>query len=252
MPDQRMVFSRVIWPENDPAPLYLLLQRHIRDAVRRGELRPRDVLPSEREIADRLGLSRVTVRKALRGLAESGVIVQKHGSGNYIADSPPRVEQGLARLTSFSEDMQRRGLKAGSQWLFREVSLPSPVEALRLNLSPDDRVVRLRRLRLADNVPMAIELATLAERDLPDHEAGTQSLYEALEKRGLSPVRALQRISAVNLSSEDAALLGVFEGAAALGMERVTFLPDGRPVEFTHSIYRGDAYDLITELRAPQ
>ena len=139
-----------------------------------------------------------------------------------------------------------------SQWLLREVSLPSPIEALRLNLSPDDRVIRLRRLRLADDVPMAIELATLAERDLPDYDAGKQSLYEALEERNLSPVRALQRISAVNLSSEDAALLGVFEGAAALGMERVAFLPDGRPVEFTHSIYRGDAYDLITELKAPQ
>lgn len=252
MPDQRMVFSRVVWPENDPAPLYLLLQRHVRDAIRRGELRPRDVLPSERDIAERLGLSRVTVRKALRGLADSGLIVQKRGSGNYIADTPPRVEQALARLTSFSEDMQRRGLKAGSQWLLREVSLPSPVEAMRLNLSPDDRVVRLRRLRLANDVPMAIELATLAERYLPNPEAGTQSLYEVLEKRGLSPVRALQRISAVNLSSEDAALLGVFEGAAALGMERVTFLPDGRPVEFTHSLYRGDAYDLITELKASQ
>jgi GntR family transcriptional regulator len=74
-------------------------------------------------------------------------------------------------------------------------------------------------------------------------------LYEVLEARGLAPVRALQRISAVNLSSADAALLGVFEGAAALGMERVTFLPDGRPIEFTHSLYRGDAYDLITELK---
>lgn len=249
MPDQRMVFSRVNWPEHDPAPLYLLLQRHIRDAVRSGELQPRDVLPSERDMAERLGLSRVTVRKALRGLAESGVLVQKRGSGNYIADAPPRVEQALARLTSFSEDMQRRGFRAGSHWLLREISLPSPIEAMRLNLSPDDRVVRLRRLRLANDVPMAIELATLAERDFPDPEAATQSLYEVLEDRGLSPVRALQRISAVNLSGADAALLGVFEGAAALGMERVAFLPDGRPIEFTHSLYRGDAYDLITELK---
>jgi GntR family transcriptional regulator len=249
MPDQRMVFNRVNWSEHDPAPLYLLLQRHIREAVRSGELRPRDVLPSERDMAERLGLSRVTVRKALRGLAESGLLVQKRGAGNFIADAPPRVEQALARLTSFSEDMQRRGLKAGSHWLLREVSLPSPVEAMRLNLSPEDRVVRLRRLRLANDLPMAIELATLAERDFPDPEDATQSLYEVLEARGLAPVRALQRISAVNLSSADAALLGVFEGAAALGMERVTFLPDGRPIEFTHSLYRGDAYDLITELK---
>jgi GntR family transcriptional regulator len=99
-------------------------------------------------------------------------------------------------------------------------------------------------------VPMAIELATLAEQDLPDPGSATRSLYEVLEARGLAPVRALQRISAVNLSGADAALLGVFEGAAALGMERVTFLPNGRPIEFTQSLYRGDAYDLITELKS--
>jgi GntR family transcriptional regulator len=245
-----MVFSRVNWPEQDPAPLYLLVQRHIRDAVRNGDLQPRDVLPSERDLAGQLNLSRVTVRKALRGLAESGLVVQRRGSGTFIADAPPRVEQALARLTSYSEDMQRRGLRAGSRWLLREVSLASPVEAMRLNLSPDDRVVRLRRLRLANEVPMAIELATLAEQDLPDPGSATRSLYEVLEARGLAPVRALQRISAVNLSGADAALLGVFEGAAALGMERVTFLPNGRPIEFTQSLYRGDAYDLITELKS--
>jgi GntR family transcriptional regulator len=245
-----MVFSRVNWPEQDPAPLYLLVQRHIRDAVRNGDLQPRDVLPSERDLAGQLNLSRVTVRKALRGLAESGLVVQRRGSGTFIADVPPRVEQALARLTSYSEDMQRRGLRAGSRWLLREVSLASPVEAMRLNLSPDDRVVRLRRLRLANEVPMAIELATLAEQDLPDPGSATRSLYEVLEARGLAPVRALQRISAVNLSGADAALLGVFEGAAALGMERVTFLPNGRPIEFTQSLYRGDAYDLITELKS--
>lgn len=248
MHDARQVFSRVDWSDDNPAPLYILLQKHVRAAIRRGELRPRDVLPSERSIAERMGLSRVTVRKALQGLAESGLVVQKHGSGTYVADAPPRVEQALARLTSFSEDMRLRGLEAGSRWLFRQVSLPSPVESMRLNLSPNDHVVRLRRLRLADDVPMAIEVATLAERDFPDPNAADGSLYEVLEARGLSPVRALQRISAVNLSAADAALLGVFEGAAALGMERVTFLADGRPIEFTHSIYRGDAYDFITEL----
>lgn len=248
MSDQNGLFDRAMWPRNDPAPLYILLQRHIREAIRSGDLRPRDVLPSERDMAVRLGLSRVTVRKALHGLSEAGLLVQKRGSGNYIAKAPPRVEQSLARLTSFSEDMRRRGLQGASQWLLREIGPCTPVEAMRLALSPSDRVVRLRRLRLANDVPMAIELATLAERDLPDPEAATQSLYEVLDARGLSPVRAVQRISAVNLSAADAALLGVFEGAAALGMERITFLADGRPVEFTHSLYRGDAYDFITEL----
>lgn len=250
MQDIPSVFSRDALPQDDPAPLYILLQRLVREAIRRGQLRPQDMLPSERDMALKMGLSRVTVRKALRGLAQSGLVVQRHGSGTFVADAPPRMEQALTRLTSFSEDMRLRGMVAGSRWLLRETSLPSPDETMRLNLSPADRVVRLRRLRLANDVPIAIETAVLAERDLPDPAMVEGSLYLALEARGLAPVRALQHISAVNLTARDAALLGVGTGVAALGIARVTFLADGRPVEFTRSLYRGDAYDFVTEMTA--
>jgi len=244
------VFSRDSLPEDDPGHLYIRLQRHVREAIRRGLLRPRDMLPSERDLAGRMGLSRVTVRKALRGLVDSGLVVQRQGSGTYVADAPPRMEQALSRLTSFSEDMRLRGMVAGSRWLMRETSPPAPDETMRLALSPSDRVVRLRRLRLANEVPIAIETAVLAERDLPDPAAVQGSLYDVLQAQGLPPVRALQHISAVNLSARDAGLLGVVTGAAALGITRVTFLADGRPVEFTRSLYRGDAYDFVTEMTA--
>jgi GntR family transcriptional regulator len=230
------------------APLYLRLQRRIRGAIHSGDLKPLDALPGERDLAEAFGISRVTVRKALAGLVQSGMLRQRQGSGTFVAPAPRKVEQPLSRLTSFSEDMQRRGLEPTARWLGREVSLASPREAMRLMLSPSERVSRLRRLRLAGGVPMAIELATVPVRYLPDPHVVEHSLYATLEARGVRPVRALQRLSAANLAAEDAGLLGVEPGSAALAIERISFLASHQPVEFTQSWYRGDAYDFVAEL----
>jgi GntR family transcriptional regulator len=233
---------------DDPAPLYLRLQKHIRRAIQSGDLKPLDALPGERDIAEAFGVSRVTVRKALSALVESGLLRQRQGSGTFVAPAPHKVEQPLSRLTSFSEDMQLRGLEPTVEWLGREVSLPSPHEAMRLLLSPSEKVSRLRRLRLAGGVPMAIELATVPARYLPDPYLVVHSLYAVLDAGGVRPVRALQRLSAANLAAEDAGLLGVATGAAALAIERISFLASHQPVEFTQSWYRGDAYDFVAEL----
>lgn len=233
---------------DDPAPLYLRLQKHIRRAIQAGDLKPLDALPGERDIAEAFGVSRVTVRKALAALVASGLLRQRQGSGTFVAPAPQRVEQPLSRLTSFSEDMQLRGLDPTVAWLGCEVSLASPQEAMRLLLSPSERVARLRRLRLAGGVPMAIEHATVPARYLPDPQQVEHSLYAVLEARGVRPVRALQRLSAANLAGEDAVLLGVPTGAAALAIERISFLASHEPVEFTQSWYRGDAYDFVAEL----
>jgi GntR family transcriptional regulator len=235
-------------PADDPAPLYLRLQERIRAAIRSGALKPLDALPGERDMADAFGVSRVTVRKALGGLVEAGLLRQRQGSGTFVAAPPQRVEQALSRLTSFSEDMRLRGLEPAVEWLAREVSLPSPQEAMRLSLSPTERVSRLRRLRLAGGVPMAIEWATLPVRYLPDPDEVNDSLYATLAAHGVRPVRALQRLRAASLGAADASLLGVATGAPVLAIERVAFLASGEPIEFTQSWYRGDAYDFVAEL----
>jgi GntR family transcriptional regulator len=233
---------------DDPAPLYLRLQDRIRAAIDAGALKPLDALPGERDIAQAFNVSRVTVRKALAGLIEGGLLRQRQGSGTFVAAPPQRVEQALSRLTSFSEDMRRRGLKPTVRWLQRETSLASPQEAMRLSLSPSETVSRLRRLRLAGGVPMAIELATIPSRYLPDPMIVEDSLYDTMERLGCLPTRALQRLSAKALGSEDAALLDVSPGAAAHAIERIGFLDGGIPIEFTQSWYRGDAYDFVAEL----
>jgi GntR family transcriptional regulator len=192
------LFGRALGAD-DPAPLYLRLQKHIRTAIQRGDLKPLDALPGERDIAEAFGISRVTVRKALSALVKNGLLRQRQGSGTFVAPAPRKVEQPLSRLTSFSEDMQLRGLEPTVTWLGRDLSLPSPQEAMRLLLSPSQKVSRLRRLRLAGGVPMAIEHATIPARYLPDPRIVEHSLYATLEAAGVRPVRALQRLSAANL-----------------------------------------------------
>ena len=118
-----------------------------------------------------------------------------------------------------------------------------------LGLSASDKVARVNRLRLADGTPFAIERAALSAATLPDPEGVGASLYEALEATGMRPVRAIQRISAALLEDGDAQLLGVAGGSASLNIERISYLAGGRVVEFTRSIYRGDAYDFVVELR---
>ena len=230
-------------------PVYLQLSRHITDRIAAGDLRPGDSLPSERDIATMTGLSRVTVRKALQTLVEAGQVFQRRGSGTFVAPPVTRIEQSLSQLTSFSQDMARRGMTARSVWISRAIHTPTPDEMMALGLGAQDSVARLERVRVADDMPLAIERAVLSSAVLPVPTVVEQSLYAVLETLGMRPVRALQRISAANVGARDAKLLQVAEGVAVLRIERVSYLATGRVVEVTRSIYRGDAYDFAAELR---
>lgn len=237
------------WLENATGPRYLRLRARIEAAITDGILSENAPLPAEREIANLSGLSRVTVRRAMQDLVDRGIVVQRQGSGSFVSDAPPKVEQSLSRLTSFTEDMVRRGLSSSSEWLGRGIHMPSPEEVMVLALSAGESVARVERLRRANDRPMAIERASLPVDILPNPLQVDTSLYEVLGASGNRPVRALQRISAINLGDEDAELLGVDPGAAGLSIKRTSYLPNRRVVEFTRSIYRGDAYDFVAELR---
>lgn len=117
-----------------------------------------------------------------------------------------------------------------------------------LGLSAGARVARLGRLRIADDMPLAIERASLSEEFLPDPSRVATSLYAELDKRKLRPVRAIQRISAITIKDPEAGMLDVPSGSAGLSIERISYLPSGRIIEFTRSLYRGDAYDFVAEL----
>lgn len=228
-------------------PLYLQLQRVLRAAIDNRVLAPDDALPAERDLAADFKVSRITVRKALDGLVGAGLLMRRQGSGNFVS---ARVEKNFALLTSFSEDMRARGRTPHSVWLKRSTGTVTPEEALALRLSPGTPVFRFQRLRYADDVPMAIEFATLVATALPSLDAVGESLYEALDRAGQRPSRALQRLRAVLLTSEQAKLLKTKESAAGLLVERLGSLRDGRAIEFSQSYYRGDVYDFVAELNA--
>lgn len=224
------------------------VKRLVTNAINDGTLKSGDAIPSERDVAGLLNVSRVTVRKAFTELVNEGALTQKRGSGTYVGNSTQRLEHSLSRLTSFTEDMRLRGFKTQSRWLSRVTELATPAETLKLSLSPSDRVTRLKRLRFANEMPMAIEEAVVPERFLPAADTVDGSLYATLEARALRPVRALQRLHAIGLAPAEARLLGVKTGAPALFIERLAYLADGRPIEFTSSYYRGDIYDFVAEL----
>lgn len=239
--------SEILGPldETSALPLYQQLQRALRDAIEKRVLDADDALPAERELAEDFGVSRITVRKAIDGLVSEGLLVRQHGSGTFVR---PRVEKNFSKLTSFSEDMRARGRTPRSVWLHRGTGTVTPEEALALRLSPGTPVYRFHRIRYADDAPMAIEYATIVASCLYSVDAVDSSLYEALEKAGNRPVRALQRLRAVLLNAEQAERLGAKENDAGLLVERLGFLADRRAVEFSQSWYRGDTYDFVAEL----
>jgi GntR family transcriptional regulator len=232
------------------APLYQQLHRALRDAIADNRLPAEEALPPERELAEEFGVSRITVRKALDALVGEGMLTRRQGAGTFVAPhaDEARVEKSFSKLSSFSEDMISRGRRPESVWLSRASGAVTPEESLTLGLSPGSQVYRFNRIRYADGEPMALEYSTVPGFCLPGEGAVEESLYEALGRHASRPVRALQRLRAVLFLGEKAKLLGVAEGSPGLLIERRGFLRDGRPVEFTQSYYRGDAYDFVAEL----
>lgn len=230
----------------DSSPLYVQLARRIADAIRSDQYQVDEALPSERLLSDSLGVSRVTARKAIDRLVEQGLVVRRQGSGNYIA---PRFEQPLSRLSSFSEELSRRGYTPSSRWIKRVITVPSADEQLSLGISATTRVARLERLRLADDVVMAYEVSVLPQSVLPRPTDVENSLYKYLEGVKQIPHRALQHIRAMNAPDKLADQLGIPHGQALLFITRVGYNEQGRVVELTHSYCRSDYYDFVAEMR---
>lgn len=227
-------------------PLYKRLKTAIETAIRSSAVRSGAVLPGERVIAEKLSLSRVTVRKALALLEEQGLLNRRHGFRTEVGS---RVEKSLSTLTSFSEDIRARGQTPGCIWLSRQISRASPTEMMALGIAGNAHVVRMKRVRTADGVPIAVEMSAVPTRFLPSPDMVGNSLYETLEARGCLPQRAIQRMRSRAASAEDAGHLHCEPGAPLLMTERRCFLADGQIVEYCETRYKGDVYDFVFELQ---
>lgn len=202
-----------------------------------------DALPTERELLQEFSVSRTTVRRALQDLLRKGLVYNIQGSGTYVAD--PSVVAKTLRLTGFSEDMKQRGLVPTSRILQHRTVAAAGAIVAELEVTVGEPLIALSRLRLADNVPMALEdIYLVAARIAPVHLHPNQSLYTQLAAAGIVVDRAAQRISAVNLDAHQARHLDQAVGAAALEVSRVTFTDHGQPFERAVTTYRGDRYSF--------
>jgi GntR family transcriptional regulator len=208
-----------------------------------------EAIPSERQLSAQLGVSRLTLRAALDDLVRDGSLVRKRGSGTFVGQ--PKIAQELT-MTSFSEDMRRRGLKPGSKTLSLTTTMAGAYLGRCLHVSPSEPIVVAKRLRMADDETMAIEtlhvpagmVPGLTPRDLED-----TSFYELLSRRyGIEIVGGVQTIEPTVTNEEESEALGVPLHAPAFQFERTTRAEGGVIVEFVRSIYRGDRYRLVTEL----
>jgi GntR family transcriptional regulator len=243
-----------VWPSLDkrsPVPLYFQLQTVIEERIDSGEWPPDTLLPSERELCDQFQISRITVRQALAELVREGRLVRSHGRGTFVAHS--QLKRGLFPLIGFSEDIRRHGQRPGTRVLRFELMPAPPAVTRALQLGAGEKVVFLKRLRLANGSPMGLETAHLPGRLFPgilEETFEDRSLYELLrEKYGVVPTRANQQWQAMECSDSDARLLGVRKGRPVLSIVRTTFDQTGRPFEQAECIFRGDKYVYYAELK---
>lgn len=232
-----------------PLPKYYRVKESVREMIRARGLQEGEMIPPERELCERYGVSRMTARQAVMELVNEGVLYREQGRGTFVAGQ--KLQHETARLTSFTQDMKMRGMEVSSEVL-EVAEVPAPPAAARaLGLGPDEPVVRIRRVRSAEDQPMALETSHLLYelgRGVLAADLTKGSLYEWLARRGVRIARAEQSYEATLVNDGEARHLGVPAGSAALLIERVTFDGGDRPFEYVKSVYRGDRYRVTTVL----
>src|ERR671914_855245 len=210
-------------------------------------------IPSERQLSAELGVSRLTLRAALEDLAREGYLVRRRGAGTFVSE--PKITQELT-MTSFTDDMRRRGMRPASRTLELRTSPAGARLGRILHVSPSEPIVIASRLRLADGETMAIETLHVRERHVPGltaEDLESASFYELLlDRYGIVIAGGTQTIEPTVTDEEESRALGVPLHSPAFRFERVTHTGDGEIVEFVESTYRGDRYRLVTALGPPQ
>ncbi|WP_428908860.1 GntR family transcriptional regulator [Niallia sp. Krafla_26] len=236
--------------KNSPIPIYYQIVERIQKQIANGDLQPGDALPSEREFAEKYHISRMTVRQALTQLENDGYIYRIRGKGTFISEH--KIEQTLPGLTSFTEDMTARGLKPGSHLLHFEIIPATEQIAKMLRISEYGPVYEIKRIRLADHVPMALETNYISANLIKGftEDIVNQSIYAYMEEQlGLKIEHATQTIESSVANETEAKMLEIKPGAPIMLIQRNTFLQDGTPVELVKSTYRADRYKFAIQLR---
>jgi GntR family transcriptional regulator len=235
--------------KHSPLPIYYQLEQGIKEMIEKAQLKPGEMIPSERELAETYEISRMTVRQAINNLVSDGYLVRKRGKGTFVAAK--KIEQPLKGLTSFSEDMRARGMEPGTNVLEFRIIPANQSLAQQLDIREGGDIYEIRRIRLADQLPMALETAYVPCALVPGltREIVSGSVYEFIENElGLKIKSGVQVLEASVARKVEAEILQMKEGAPVLLIQRNSYLENGQPLELVKSIYRGDRYKFTIEM----
>lgn len=231
-------------------PLYYQIQQHLLAQVRSGALKSGQRVASEKELSERLNVSRMTARQALKSLCELGVVYSQRGKGTFV--SAINLEKDFRQVLSFTEEMQKRGARPGSKVLSFAISPASAEVAEALRLSPTEKVIRLRRVRMANSLALGVECthipAALCSDFIKNYDPHT-SLYRALASRYGIEIAITDEVAEAGLAKTDEArLLRISKGSPVFLFTRTSYVLSGKPVEFVKSVYRADRYKIVNRL----
>jgi len=238
---------------SNPLPLYYQLKEVLKQQIRVGHLAPHTAIPSEPELVAQYHVSRATVRQALTELVHEGLLYRQHGRGTFVCE--PRVQQQtISELTSFSEELRRRGKHPGGVLFVSELVRGSQHVREQLRLTDEEQVVRLERLRTADDTPISYEIdylpypraASVYQRA---KEAGDGSLYNLMASEGLLPYIAEQSFKAGAATTREAELLRVAPDDLGVRLACTTFDETGSPIEYTEAFFPENLYEFRLTLR---
>lgn len=233
-------------------PLYYQIQQFVLEQIHSGVFRPGEAISSEQEISARMRVSRMTVRQALKSLCSQGVLYSQRGKGTFV--SATKLEKNFRNVLSFSEEMRSSGTRPSSKVLSFDLAQADRETAEALKIKAGEQVISLRRLRLADEVPMAIEWSHLPVSFCPDLLKAfdpRSSLYQTLAERYGIHIAVTEEVAeAAAANVEESRLLKIGKGSPVFHFVRTSYLRDGKPVEYVNSTYRGDRYRLVDRLTA--
>ena len=238
---------------SNPLPLYYQLKEVLKQQIHAGHLAPHTAIPSEPELVAQYHVSRATVRQALTELVHEGLLYRQHGRGTFVCE--PRVQQRtLSELTSLSDELRQRGKRPGGLLFVSELVRGSQTVRDQLRLTDEEQVVRLERLRTADETPVAYEIDYLPYPRASSvyqraKEAGEGSLYNIMTAEGLHPYIAVRSLKGDLASAREAELLRIAPETSGLRLASTVFDDTGSPIEYTEAFYPGSLYDFRLTLR---
>jgi GntR family transcriptional regulator len=236
--------TAIITPTRKDEPAYKRIQSAIRQRIDSGELKPGDVVDSERELARMHGVSLMTARHALADLAQEGIVERRHGAGTFVA--PPQIH--FNKLLSYTEQMTSLGLLIRTKILFSGIVIREPEIAARLGLSSTSRLIKIERVRSAGDEPVALEVCYLSAEEyltLLDAPLDRTSLFGALEREcGVELAYADEEIDATHADHRIARLLNIPNGAPLLRIRQLIYSTKGRATVYVTGLYRSGRHTL--------